>query len=178
MNKKFLIIGFLAILSVFGAQDGYAAKEKKASMPAVVADNMTVELEYTLTVDGTVVDSSKGHGPLKYEQGKGQIIPGLEKQMNGLHVGDSKEVVIKPEDAYGSVDPNAFVEISREKLPPNPPPQVGMMLHGKDLGGRSMMAKITEVKEKTVRLDTNHPLAGKTLNFKIKVISVTPTMQK
>ncbi|MBI3615361.1 MAG: peptidylprolyl isomerase [Candidatus Omnitrophica bacterium] len=154
---------------------GALAQEKEgAPMPASVGDNSTVQFEYTLTVDGNVVDSSQGRGPMSYVHGRRQIVPGLERQMTGLHVGDSKEVTVDPKDAYGQVNPAAFIEIPKTQLPQGSVPEVGMVLNGRDPNGRPLQAKVSEVKETTVLLDMNHPLAGKTLHFKVKIINISP----
>ena len=148
--------------------------EEAHAMAASVQENMDVGLDYTLTVDGNVVDSTQGKTPFHYVQGRHQVIPGLERQLTGLHVGDSKEIVVKPEEGYGPVDPSAFVEIPKTQLPPNVTPTVGMVLRGAQKDGQSFRAKIQEIKDKTVKLDLNHPLAGKTLNFKIKIDTIAP----
>ena len=148
--------------------------EEAHAMAASVQDNMEVGVEYTLTVDGAVVDSTQGKTPFHYVQGRHQMIPGLERQLTGLHVGDAKDVVVKPEEGYGPVDPSAMMEIPKTQLPPNITPTVGMVLHGTQKNGQSFLAKIQEIKDKTVKLDLNHPLAGKTLNFKIKIATIAP----
>ena len=173
-SRLILTLALVAGLLGFWAHVGYAAKDKKASMPASVQEHAVVELEYTLTVDGAVVDSSQSHGPLKYEHGTRQLIPGLERELTGLHVGDSKEVTVKPADAYGEVDPTAVTEIPKAKLPKDTVPKVGMVLGGRDRDGHPFRARIMEIKVQTVRMDLNHPLAGKQLNFKVKVLSIAP----
>jgi FKBP-type peptidyl-prolyl cis-trans isomerase SlyD len=137
-----------------------------------VGDNDVVSLEYTLTVDGEVVDSSEGHGPIEYIQGRGQIIPGLEKEVYGMAVGESKEVAVAPAEGYGEEDPNAFVEVPRSEFPPEIPVEVGTPLQLRDQQGQVFDAVIAEVRDDAALLNFNHPLAGKTLNFHIKVIGV------
>ncbi len=144
----------------------------------VVGDNDVVSLEYTLTVDGEVVDSSEGHGPIEYIQGKGQIIPGLEKEVYGMAVGESKEVVVSPAEGYGEENPEAFVEVPKSEFPPEIPLEVGTPLQLRDQQGQVFDATIAEVKENTVLLNFNHPLAGKTLTFQIKVVDVRPATQE
>ena len=164
----------------------WAAEKKKAEPPqqkkeapvaATVQDGVTVQMDYTLTVEGKEMDSSKGHGPLSYVHGSGQIIPGLEKQLTGLHVGDEKEVTVKPEDGYGEVDPKATMDLPKTQLPPDLKPEVGQVLNGTDQSGRPVRATIMEVGKETVKLNLNHPLAGKTLVFKVKVVDVSPASQ-
>ncbi len=148
--------------------------EEAPRVAATVQDNMDVGLEYTLMVDGHVVDSTEGKSPFHYVQGHHQVIPGLERQLIGLHAGDSKSIVVKPEEGYGPADPSAIVEIPKTQLPKDATPTVGMVMHGTQPDGQSIRGKISEVKDKTVMLDFNHPLAGKTLNFKVKIITIVP----
>lgn len=150
-----------------------SSAEKAADMPAV-ADQMAVQLEYTLTADGTVVDSTQGREPFHYVQGKGQIIPGLERQLVGLHAGDERDITVRPEEGYGPVDPSAVVDVPKEQLPSTVKPEPGLMLSGIDSQGRPFRATVQAVKDTTVTLNLNHPLAGKTLLFKVKVVSVAP----
>ena len=173
-HRVILVITLLVGLSALGVSAGEAAKDQGAPVSAGIQDHSTVEFEYTLTVDGAVVDSSQGRAPMKYVHGTGQIVPGLERQMAGLHVGDAREITVTPEDGYGLENPKALVEVPRSKLPQDSPPKVGMMLSGRDGQGHPFQAKIAQINEQTVTLNMNHPLAGKTLNFKIKVLSITP----
>ena len=143
-------------------------------MAVAVGDNMDIGLEYTLTVDGAVVDSTDGKEAFHYVHGKKQMIPGLERQLIGMHVGDTKEVTVKPEDGYGQVDPAAFVEIPKTQLPQGVTPEVGMVLRGVNPSGESFRARISQLKGDNIVLNLNHPLAGKTLNFKVKVINISP----
>lgn len=144
-----------------------------ADSPAI-ADKMDVGMDYTLTVDGKVVDSSEGREPLHYVHGSGQIIPGLEQALTGLKAGDSKEVTVAPEQGYGTADPSAIVEVPKTQLPPNVTPAVGMALRGQTPEGEGFAATIKEIKADSVVLDLNHPLAGKTLHFKVKITDVKP----
>lgn len=131
-----------------------------------------VSFDYTLNVDSKMVETSQNKSPLSYVHGTGQIVPGLERQLEGLIEGDEKEVIVFPEEAYGPNDPKAIKEVPRSMLPEGTQPQAGMYLQMKSPDGRSFTVKVVEVKEEGVVLDFNHPLAGKTLNFKIKIISV------
>jgi FKBP-type peptidyl-prolyl cis-trans isomerase 2 len=142
---------------------------------SVIADGATVQLEYTLTDgSGAVLDSNKGQKPLVYTQGGQQIIPGLEKQLAGLHTGDEKKVTLKPEEAYGPVDPAAQTEVPKDALPADAL-VVGTTLLARNAAGESRPVVVKEVKDQTVVLDLNHPLAGKTLVFDVKVLSIDST---
>jgi len=131
-----------------------------------------VSFNYTLTVDGEVVDSSQGKEPFQYIHGEGKIIPGLSRQLEGLGVGEEKRIEVSPEEGYGKVIPEAIQEVPKTQLPPDIEPQVGMQLQVGNPEGRTMVAKITEIKTDTIVIDLNHPLAGKTLIFQIKIVSI------
>lgn len=153
-----------------------AGSAQSATQPnSIVQPGAQVSFDYTLTDDtGKVVDSSKGKAPIHYVHGKGQIIPGLEKELAGMAVGTEKKVTVKPEDAYGPVDPRAFQEIPKEKLPPEAL-QVGTMLMAQGPGGQGVPVRVHEIKENTVIMDFNHPLAGKTLSFDVKITEIKGT---
>lgn len=150
------------------------APATEATLPPTIQDGSTVEIDYTLTVDGAVVDSNQGGKPLSYVQGRGQLIPGLERQLAGLSAGESRDVTVKPEDGYGRPDPDAFVTVSKAQLPAGVTPEIGMVLQGTGPEGQPFPARVHKVAEHDVTLDLNHPLAGKTLQFKVTVVTVTP----
>jgi len=150
------------------------AQSKEKSMSPAIETGSTVQLEYTLKDDnGKVLDSNKGRDPLTYTQGQEQIIPGLEKALTGMRAGEEKQVTVEPEDAYGAVDPAAQTEVPKEMLPPDAL-QVGTQLVARSPMGETRVVRVKEVKGATVILDLNHPLAGKTLHFDVKVIGVEP----
>src|SRR3989442_15749676 len=104
----------LALLLVAGAFAAETSKDEK-----VIKDGSVVSLQYTLSGDdGKTIESNKGKEPLKYTQGQHQIIPGLEKELTGMKVGGEKRIKVKPEDAYGPIDPKAIQEFPKEKIPP------------------------------------------------------------
>jgi FKBP-type peptidyl-prolyl cis-trans isomerase SlyD len=136
---------------------------------SAIRDGAAVSIEYTLTDDaGTVIDSNVGKEPLTYIHGAGQIVKGLERELNGLKVGDQKKVQVKPEEGYGPMNEKAFREIARDEIP-SEAQKVGTMLMTKTPDGRAMPVRVHEVREKSVVVDFNHPLAGKTLNFAVKI---------
>ena len=139
-----------------------------------VANGMDVAVTYTLKVDGQVVDSTDNKPPMHYVHGRRQIIPGLERQLEGLHAGESKHVTVEPAEGYGPVDPNAVIEVPRTQLPEGTEPQMGQILRGVNPDGRSFQARIKELKDQTVMLDLNRPLAGKTLEFDVTVVDIQP----
>lgn len=156
-----LIMFFLITAAALGKDNGI-----------VVEDGKEVSFDYVLSVDGKVVDSSKERSPLVYVHGQGVIIPGLERQLKGLHQGDEKNIIVLPKEAYGEIDPNAFQEVKKSSLPKTVIPQVGGLLEGKDGEGRTFNGMITELKQDSVMVNFNHPLAGKTLSFQIKIVSI------
>lgn len=136
-------------------------------------DKIKVEYEGTLD-DGTVFDSSKKHGvPLEFEVGSGQIIKGFDKAVIGMEKDEEKEIKLSSAEAYGERKEELMKEFPREMLPKEPEPKVGagVMLGTPD--GKKIPAMIKEVKDKVVVIDLNHPLAGKALNFKIKIVDIT-----
>lgn len=134
-----------------------------------VQDNTVVSLDYTLTVDGGIVDQSDENEPIQFLQGHGQIIPGLEKQLYGMSIGESKKVVVPPAEGYGDADEDAFADIPRNEFPPQIPLEEGVALQLRDQSGEVIDAYIVDVKMDTVRLSFNHPLAGKELHFSVTV---------
>jgi FKBP-type peptidyl-prolyl cis-trans isomerase 2 len=130
-----------------------------------------IKVHYTGKLDdGTVFDSSQGKEPLEFEAGSGKVIKGFDEAVIGMNIGEEKEIKLKPEDAYGEPNPELLKKIARDKLPKEPEPQVGMMLALKSPDGQQIPARISEVTDKDVTIDLNHPLAGKNLNFNIKVL--------
>lgn len=128
-------------------------------------------MDYTLTVDGKIVDSSSGREPLIFVQGSGQIIPGLDGELIGLKKGDKKNVTVPPESGYGTVDPNAIKKLPRAAFNESEKMKAGDVVTG-NVQGQEFQARIVEVGGAEVTLDLNHPLAGKTLNFDIEVKDV------
>jgi len=166
MRKVWALVLFLPLFLAAGGV--HAAGEGAAA----VSSGKKVAVEYTLTVDGQVIDSSKERGPITYTHGQGNLLPGLVKGLEGLRVGDAKTITLTPEEAYGPIDPSAVREVEKTSLPPTITPQEGMFLKTTDPEGREYVVRIVEVKKDSVMIDFNHPLAGKTLNFQVKVLSV------
>jgi FKBP-type peptidyl-prolyl cis-trans isomerase SlyD len=136
--------------------------------PTIVADDLIVSMDYTLTVDGEVVDSSED-GPLVFLHGAGNVIPGLETALYGLTLGETKDLTVASKDAYGDIDPTALVEIPRSEFPSEIPLEIGTELQVKNQDGEVLHATISEVNQEAVRLDFNHPLAGKDLSFHVTI---------
>ena len=143
-----------------------------AETEAQIREGSQVALEYTLSDEaGTVIESNKGKQPMSYIHGKSQIIPGLEKELSGMKVGEEKKILVKPEDGYGPVNPDAFQEVPKDKLPPEAL-KVGTMLMAQGPQGQGIPVRVHEIKDTTVIMDFNHPMAGKTLSFDVKVSEI------
>lgn len=139
-----------------------------------VDNGKRVSIEYTLTLeDDTKVDSNVGREPLSFVHGEQQILPALEEALTGMEAGDSRKVVLPPEQGYGPEDPNLYQEVERERVPQEAQRE-GTALTARDSTGQTHQLRVHEVKEKTIVLDLNHPLAGKTLIFDVKVVEVQP----
>lgn len=131
-----------------------------------------VSIEYTLRLDeGAVVDSNVGGEPLTYTHGRREIIPGLEDRLGGLNPGDTCQVSIPPDRAYGPVDPEAFHEVPRDQIPPEAH-VAGALLMARGPEGDTREVRVHEVRPETVVVDLNHPLAGCTLHFDVKILAV------
>jgi FKBP-type peptidyl-prolyl cis-trans isomerase SlyD len=132
-----------------------------------VQDDVVVTLDYILTIDGEIVEESGNAGAIEFLQGHGQVIPGLERALYGMAIGDHKQVSISPVDGYGEYDEEAYAEIPLSEFPPEIPLEEGIELQLKDQDGDVFDAYIDEVRENTVLLNFNHPLAGKALDFEV-----------
>ncbi|HTL62065.1 MAG TPA: peptidylprolyl isomerase [Nitrospira sp.] len=141
-------------------------------MNDTVSNGKKISLEYTVKLeDGQVVDTNVGGNPLMYTQGANEILRGVESAVEGMEVGEAKQAVVPPMQGYGDADPNAFAEVPKDKLPREI--EVGTQLHGKDASGREIRPIVSAINDETVLLDFNHPLAGKTLYFDLKVVNIT-----
>jgi FKBP-type peptidyl-prolyl cis-trans isomerase SlyD len=162
-------------LAVLGsAAPALLRSAEKSKDDKVVKDGSVVSLQYSLSEeDGQLIESNKGKDPLKYTHGRQQIVPGLEKELTGMKVGGEKKVKVKPEEAYGPIDSKAFQELPKEQIPPNGL-KVGAILAAQGPEGQTIPLRIHEIKEKTVVVDLNHPMAGKTLLFDVKVLDIQP----
>ncbi len=152
----------------FSATQLYA--EQKNTAPII--DGKKVSIEYTLQLtDGTVVDTNVEKEPLTFKQGGKEIIPSLEKALEGLKANDTKQVKLNAQDAFGQVDPKAFVEVKPEDVPESAR-VAGMTLVTQDPQGNRRTVRVHEVFDDKIVLDFNHPLAGKDIILDVRVISV------
>ncbi|MCD4753397.1 MAG: peptidylprolyl isomerase [Anaerolineaceae bacterium] len=137
--------------------------------PTTIEKNVIVSLDYILTVDGEVADSTAGREPLPYIHGHNNLIKGLEDQLAGLKVGEKKTVVVEPEDGYGVVDPEARAEMDRSRFPEDFNFEIGKSIRLNAEDGKILTAQILEIGDDVISLDFNHPLAGKVLNFDVSI---------
>ena len=138
----------------------------------MVTEGKLVKVNYTLTVEGNVVDSSREGEPFEFEAGSNQVIPGFDEAIMGMNAGEKKSFQVSPEKGYGHENPKGIQQAPRDKLPADLKPEVGMPLHATMPDGQVIPARIIEIKESIIVLNFNHPLAGKTLNFEVEVIDV------
>ncbi len=139
-----------------------------------VEDGMVVTLSYRLTVDGKVIEDSESEDgePISFILGAGQILPALEEELVGMQVGDRKQVTLQPEDGYGDIDPEDYEDFERGEFPDDIPLQVGQELVLSDDEGEDHYAVIENITDKHVRLNFNHALAGKTLDFAVHITAL------
>lgn len=136
-----------------------------------VTDDIVVTLDYLLKLDnGEEIDRSDSQDPLQFLQGRGQIIPGLESALYGMQVGEEKQVTVRPAEAYGEYDPEEFDTVPRDIFPADMQLTEGQQLQLRDAdSGQIYEATVSELSDQNVVLNFNHPLAGETLIFQIKI---------
>ena len=162
----YLLLGILFSAVVVHAE---VEKEKKNM---TIAEGSNVSFEYTLTLqDKEVVDTNRGGQPLTFVYGAKQIIPGLEKAITDMKVGDSKNVTVQPLDGYGPVIEEAIFEVGKDQLPADAW-QIGAHIQGQSPEGQVVWGQVKELKDDKATIDCNYPLAGKTLFFEVKVLDI------
>lgn len=124
---------------------------------------------------GETFDSSEGREPLEFTVGSGQVIKGFDDGVTGMQVGDKKTVEINVEDAYGEKSEDMIIEFPKEQFPGDMSPEVGQQLMMSNGSGQSFPVTIMEVRDDSVLLDANHPLAGQDLIFDIELVEIVPT---
>src|SRR4051794_4020659 len=139
---------------------------------AKITDGLVVSLNYVLTVDGETLAQTDADDPMEYLHGAEEILPGLERALDGKQVGDKFSVTLQPEDAYGEYDDEDVEEIDRADIPNVEELEVGMVVEVEDEDGYAYMAQVREIGEKIVTLDFNPPLAGKTLTYDVEVVAI------
>ncbi len=139
--------------------------------PVKAGDAVTLHYKGTLS-DGQVFDESTGRTPLTFEAGAGQVIPGFDKAVDGMKIGDKKTFTIPTEEAYGPIHAELMKEFPRKNLPEGLEPKVGMQLAMHGPQGQPIPVMIAKVSAETITIDLNHPLAGKDLTFEIEIVAI------
>jgi len=138
----------------------------------MVKKDSVVSLSYTLTnADGQQLDKSAPDKPFAYLHGKKQIVPGLENALEGLAIGDKKEITVPPTEGYGEFDPKLKLDIERSNFPKDVDIQPGMQFSA-DVNGDNLIFTVTGLENDKVQVDGNHPLAGQTLHFDVEVVEI------
>lgn len=139
-----------------------------------VKANDTVKVHYTgsITANGEIFDSSLEREPLEFTLGQGMLIPGFENGVLNMKINEKKTVNIPKDEAYGAVREELFQEVSKQELPPDLEPQVGMGLVSRGPNGQEHQLRVAEVKDNSIVVDANHPLAGHDLTFEIEVVEI------
>lgn len=145
-----------------------------------VQENDVVTINYTLTVEDEVWDSTEDESmePIQFLIGQGLLIPGLEQGLYGMKVGERRHIHLGPELAYGEVDEESFATVRKKDMPPEVPLEQGVEIEMSDEEGDVVLGRIAQVKGDKVLLDFNHPLAGKTLDFEIEVLERRPATEE
>jgi FKBP-type peptidyl-prolyl cis-trans isomerase SlpA len=138
-----------------------------------VTVNSTVKVHYTgKLADGEVFDTSDGKEPREFTLGQGQLIPGFEKGLIDMKLNEKKTINMTKDDAYGEVNETLIQEVKKTDLPQDMEPKVGMGLVSKSPDGQEINLMVVEVKEETIVIDGNHPLAGRDLIFDLEVVEI------
>jgi len=159
----------------YTARNNYAKRifKIKSDYMIQVKENNTVKVHYIGKLsDGQVFDSSEGKEPLEFTLGQGRLIPGFEKGLMDMKLNEKKTITVSKEEAYGEPQEGLIQEVQKSQLPPDMTPEVGMGLISKSEDGQEMNLVIVEVKEETIIIDGNHPLAGKDLIFDLEVVEI------
>jgi len=156
-----------------------AQVEKQYVSDDTITDGKNVKMHYVMKVDGAIVLDTHQGKPAEIAFGTDRLLRGIQAGIEGLKAGDQKQLILAPEDAFGPVNPQAVQEFRQNQIvgensqEQNPVDlQVGMVLDSQDQDGQRLRAVITEVREETVFLDFNHPLAGKELRFEVEILEV------
>ncbi len=140
-------------------------------MTAKANDKVKVHYKGTLS-DGEVFDSSEGKDPLEFTIGAGQVIPGFDKGVIGMEAEESKTINIPAAEAYGERKEELVQQVPKDQLPPEINPEVGLQLVSQTPDGQKIPLIVTDVKDDSITVDANHPLADKDLTFEVTLVSI------
>lgn len=174
-HRKFIPMVATLLLAVpfaAGADPDPAGAQAGEGGQVVVEEGSKVGIEYTMKLDdGQVVDTSDGREPLVYQQGAGQLLPSIEAELEGMSVGGEKQLTLTPEQGYGEIHEELYQEVPADRIPEGAR-HAGAQLISRDEQGHERPLRVHEVRDEVVVLDLNHPLAGQTLHFDVKVVSI------
>lgn len=140
---------------------------------AKVEQGDTVHVHYTGKLeDGTVFDTSDGRDPIEFTLGEGKVIPGFEKAVEGLAVGDTTRTTLEPEEAYGPRRDELVMTVPKDDLPDGMSPSVGDQLEMQTQDGQKVPVRVTDSDEESIQIDANHPLAGRELHFDLELVEI------
>jgi len=142
--------------------------------PVQVADNLVVSMSYSLSVAGEAIDATQEGETLQFIQGYGSIITGLERAIHGMHLGENRTIQVPAGEAYGHYDPQQVTHLPLSEFPEELDLQPGLELELEDQEGDTVYARILSVGKSRVKMDFNHPLAGKDLDFEITIQDLRP----
>lgn len=164
-KEIFLVLGVAVIVALLVVLGG--------SMGKTIKEGSKVKLHYTGTLDdGTVFDSSKDKIPLEFVVGGGQVIKGFEQGVVGMKAGEKKTIHITSDNAYGAYNPANIGEYPKDKVPKEMKLEIGAKLFLEAPNGGIAIATVKQIKNETILLDLNHPLAGKDLNFDVEILEI------
>ena len=139
----------------------------------MIKNGKVVDLAYSLTnAEGEVLDQADVKDPFTYLQGGSQIVPGLEKALEGLKKGDKKKVAVTPAEGYGEMNPELKLTVNRTQFPPDAELEEGMQFETQTPDGQSVVFTIEEIVDDQISINGNHPLAGQSLHFDVEVLNV------
>lgn len=163
-----IFVVFLMVSPLISNKFSLSSKEE-----LVVKPGDSIKVEYTGTLeDGTKFDSSVGRDPLEFIAGTGQTIPGFDRAVIGMKLGEEKDIKIQPQDAYGEINLEGIQDIPRDQIGSDRDVEVGMLISLSSGDGQEVPARITRVTDELITVDLNHQLAGQVLNFKIKILEI------
>ena len=145
------------------------------NIPNIIVDDVVVTMDYTLIVEGKQIGSSKKSGPISFVQGQQSIVPGLEKNLYEMKIGDTKEIRVSALD--GEIDPEDFLILQKSEFSENIPMEPGTIINLRDEDGDIQKARIDSINEDEVTLNFNHPLAGKELTFQVTILDLHAATQ-
>ena len=138
----------------------------------IVANDLVVTMDYVLTVEDEIWDSSDEEGPIQFLQGHGNIISGLEQRIHGMQIGESREISVPAAEGYGEFDMEQIVDVPISEFPEEIPLESGVELEMQDTEGDTVFGRIISIGKARVKMDFNHPLAGRELHFKVTIVNL------